>query len=94
MGPPWDVGMTIYSYVPDHMTKMASKPKYGKKNSRISFFGTKRPMTLKLGIQHRVLKYYQICSNDDTGLTLTILSTWSNLFPNVSAWVKAYTAYI
>ena len=28
------------------------------KTSKI-FFGTKRPMTLKLGIQHRVLKYYQ-----------------------------------
>ena len=46
-------------------------------------------MTLKLGIQHWVL----ICSNDDTGLTLTIFMTFSNLFPNASAWVKAYTAY-
>ena len=26
-------------------------------------------MTLKLGMQHRVLKYDQVCSNDDTGLT-------------------------
>ena len=47
-------------------------------------------MTLKLGIQHRVLRYYQICSNDDPGLTMTIFMTWSNLFPNASAWVKAY----
>ena len=47
-------------------------------------------MTLKLGIQHWVLKFYQICSKDDTGLTLTIFMTWSNLFPNASAWVKAY----
>ena len=56
---------------------------------------TKRPVTLKLGIQDRVLKYYQfeICSNEDTGLTLTIFMTWSNLFHNASAWVKAYTAY-
>ena len=29
------------------------------KTSKIFFFGTKRPMTLKLGIQHRVLEYYQ-----------------------------------
>ena len=43
-------------------------------------------MTSKLGIQHRVLKYYQICSNEDTGLTLTIFMTWSDLFPNT--WVK------
>ena len=28
-------------------------------------------MTLKFGMQHWVLKYYQVCSNDDPGLTLT-----------------------
>ena len=37
------------------------------------FSGTKCPMTLKVGMQHLVLEYYQVCSNDDTGLTLTIL---------------------
>ena len=31
-------------------------------------------------------------SNDDLGLTLTFFMTGSNLFPNASAWVKAYTA--
>ena len=31
-------------------------------------------------------------SSDDLGLTLTIFMTGSNLFPNASAWVKAYTA--
>ena len=49
-------------------------------------------MTWKLGIQHRVLKHNQICLND-AGLTLTIFLTWSNLFPNASAWVKSYAAY-
>ena len=29
------------------------------KTSKIVFFGTKRLMTLKLGMQHRVLEYYQ-----------------------------------
>ena len=38
-------------------------------------------MTLKLGMQHRVLEYYQICSNDDTGLTLTYFTARSNLVP-------------
>ena len=28
-------------------------------------------MTLKLGMQHRVLEYYQVYSNDAPGLTLT-----------------------
>ena len=48
-------------------------------------------MPLKLGIQHWVLKYYQIYSNNDPVLTLTIFMTWSNLFPNASAWAEAYT---
>ena len=31
-------------------------------------------------------------SYDDPGLTLSIFMTGSNMFPNASAWVKAYTA--
>ena len=38
-------------------------------------------MTLKLGMQHRMLEYYQICSNDDPGLTLTYFTARSNLVP-------------
>ena len=38
-------------------------------------------MTLKLGMQHRVRKYYQIYSNDDPGLTLTYFRARSNLVP-------------
>ena len=35
--------------------------------------------------------YYQICSNDNTGLTFTIFFlTWPNFFPNASAWVKKF----
>ena len=30
-------------------------------------------MSLKLDIQHRALKYYQVCSNADPRLTLTFL---------------------
>ena len=30
-------------------------------------------MTLKLGMQHWVLKFYQICSNDDTGFTGSLM---------------------
>ena len=44
-------------------------------------------------VQHQVLKYYQICSNDDTVLTLAIFMTRSKLFPNASASEKTYTAY-
>ena len=37
-------------------------------------------------------KYYQLCPNDDPGLTFTIFMTGSDLFPNASAWEKAYIA--
>ena len=60
------------------------------KPSKISFFGTKRLMTLKLDIQHRVLKYNQIYLIDDTGLTWTIL--W-HLFPNAFACIWHYSRY-
>ena len=36
-------------------------------------------MTLKLGMQHRVLEYYQVYSNDDPGLTMIYLIARSNL---------------
>ena len=36
-------------------------------------------MTLKVGMQHWVLEYYQIYSNDDSGLTLTYFTAMSNL---------------
>ena len=83
--------MKICSNIPGHMAKMASRLIYGKNLDKKSFFGTKKPMILKLGIQLRVLKYYQISSNEDTGLP--IFMTWSNLFRDASEWVKAYKAY-
>ena len=48
-------------------------------------------MTLKLGVQYRVLKYYQISSNDDPGLTLTYFTTRSNLVPYVFVCGKGKT---
>ena len=68
------------------MTKMASMPIYGKNLS-----GTKRPMSLNLGMHHRVLEYYQICSNDDPGFTLTYFTARSNLVPYAFVWEKGKT---
>ena len=81
--PPCDGGMKIYSNGPGHMTNMATMPIYGKNFTKIFFSGTKQPMTLKVGMQHRVLEYCQVCSNDDTGLTLTYFTARSNLVPYV-----------
>ena len=48
---------------------------------KIFFSGTKRLMTVKIDMQHQVLEYYQICSNDDPGLTLTYFMARSNIVP-------------
>ena len=48
-------------------------------------------MTLKLGMQHWVLEYYQVCSNDDPGLTLTYFTARSNLVPYAFVWEKDKT---
>ena len=45
-------------------------------------------MTLKLGMHHRVLKYYQVCSNNDPGLTVTYLTARSNIFLYAFIWEK------
>ena len=48
-------------------------------------------MTLKLSMQHRVLKYYQVCSNNDPGLTLNYFTARSNLVPYAFVWEKGKT---
>ena len=70
---------------------MAAMPIYSKNLKKIFFFGTKRPITLKLCMQHRVLKYYQAYSNDDTGLTVTCFTARSNLVPYAFVWEKGKT---
>ena len=48
-------------------------------------------MTLKVDMQHRVLKYYQVCSNDDCGLTLTYFTARSNFVPYAFVWEEGKT---
>ena len=48
-------------------------------------------MTLKVGMQHWVLGYYQVCSTDDPGMTLTYFTARSNLVPHAFAWEKGKT---
>ena len=46
-------------------------------------------MALKVGMQqHRVLEYNHICSNDDSGLTLTYFMARSNLASYAFVWEK------
>ena len=87
MASPWDGGTKVCSNSPGHMTKMAAVPIYGK-NLKNLFSGTKGPMTLKLGMQHRVIEYYQIYLNDDPRLTITRFTAKSNLVPYAFVWEK------
>ena len=48
-------------------------------------------MTLKLDMQHRMLKYYQVCSNNDPRLTLTYFTARSNVVPYAFVWEKGKT---
>ena len=48
-------------------------------------------MTLKVGMQHWVLEYYQVCSNDDPGLILTYFTARSNLASYAFVWEKVKT---
>ena len=64
---------------------------YMVKTVKIFFPGTKRPMILKLGIQHRVFKYYQAYSNNDSGLTLTYFTARSCLVSYAFVWDNGKT---
>ena len=48
-------------------------------------------MTLKFCVQLWVLKYYQVYSKDDPGLTMTYFTIRSNLVPYVFVWEKDKT---
>ena len=58
---------------------MAAMPIYGKNLKKSSSPEPKRPMTLKLGMHHRVFEYYQVYSYDDPGFTLTYFTARSNM---------------
>ena len=53
------------------MTKMAAMPKYCKNPSNFFFSETNGLISMKLGVKHRWLKYYNVYINHDPGMTLT-----------------------
>ena len=63
--PPWVGGTKVCSRHPGRMTKMAATSIYCKTPSKIYFSGTGRPISMKLGMQHRGLLPIIVCSNDD-----------------------------
>ena len=79
---PYDWFAKIYTNCSGHMTKMATTPINGKNSLTIFFSGTKRPMTLGLGMYHWGYGPYQVCTNDESRLTLTYFMARLNLNPN------------
>ena len=67
------------------MTKMAAMPIYGKNLSKI-FSGTSGPISTKLGLKHRWLKYYNVYINHDPVMTLTQFMARSTWVANAFEW--------
>ena len=82
MKTPYNKLAKIYANCYGHMTKMADMSIYGKNPLKIFFSRTKRLITLGLGMILRGCGAYQVCSNDDPELTVTYLTSRSNLLPN------------
>ena len=71
-----------------HMTKMATMPIYGINPSKIFFSGTGGPISKKLGMKHRRLKYYNVCINHDPVMTLAYFKARSTWVAYVFEWVN------
>ena len=59
------------------------------KHEKFFFSVTNRLM--KVDMQHRVLEYYQVCSNDESGLPVTYFMARSNFVPYAFVWEKVKT---
>ena len=70
-----------------HMTKMAAMPIYGINPSKI-FSRTSGPISKKLGMKHRWLKYYNLYINHDPVMTLTYFKARSTWVAYVFEWVN------
>ena len=89
MESPSNRGTKVCSNGPDHMTKMAAMPIYGKTLKNLLLLGNEKAHDLESWYAaSQVLDYYQICSNDNTGLTLTYFTARSDLVPYAFVWGK------
>ena len=69
------------------MTKMAAMPIYGKNPSNI-FSETNRLISMKLGVKHPWLKYYNKYVNHDPVMTLTKFMARSTWVAHAFEWEK------
>ena len=71
-----------------HMTKMATMPIYGKNPSNIFFSETNGLISMKLGVKHPWLKYYNVSVNHDPLMTLTKFMARSTWVVHAFEWEK------
>ena len=76
-----------------HMTKMAAMPIYGKKPSNI-FSETNRLISMKLGVKHPWLKYYNVYINHDPVMTLTKFMARSTWVAHAFEWEKLLKCHL
>ena len=87
---PWDGETKVCSNGPGHITKMAAMSIYNKNLQK--FLRNQKAYDLETwyvasGARVLVL-YYQVCSNDDPGLTLNYVMARSDLVPYAFVWRK------
>ena len=90
MQPPWDGETKVCSKV------LVTWPRwppcsYIIKPLKKLFLRNQKADNLELRMQHWVLEDYQVCSNDDPGLTLTYFTARSNSVPYAFVWEKGKT---
>ena len=88
MTTPYDWSAKTYTNCYGHMTNMATMPIYGKNSLNLFFSGTKRPLTLGLGMKERGCGPYKVSTNDESRLTVTYFMVRSNLILNAFIWRK------
>ena len=75
-----------------HMTKIAVMPINGKNPSKISI--TNGQISMKLGVKHRWLKYYNVYINHDPVMTLTQFMERSTLVAHAFEWEKLLKCHL
>ena len=76
------------------MTKMAAMPIYGKNPSNIFFSETNRFISMKLGVKHPWLKYYNVYINHDPVMTLTKFMARSTWVAHAFEWEKLLKCHL
>ena len=76
------------------MTKMATMSIYGKNPSKFFLSGTTGPVSMKLGMKHWGLEYYNVCINYDLWMTLTYFMARSTWVAHALEWEKLLKCHL